>query len=33
MRNRAEHHRDGTPIEDVGRKPGISQATYYNWNK
>jgi putative transposase len=24
---------EGTPVEEIGRKAGISQATYYNWKK
>ena len=24
---------DGTPVADVCRKAGISQATYFNWKK
>jgi putative transposase len=24
---------DGTPVEEICRKTGISQATYYNWKK
>ena len=24
---------DGTPIEEICRKAGISQATYFNWKK
>jgi len=24
---------DGTPVADICRKPGISQATYFNWTK
>lgn len=24
---------EGTPVEEVCRKAGISQATYYNWRK
>jgi putative transposase len=24
---------EGTPIEEICRKTGISQATYYNWRK
>jgi putative transposase len=24
---------EGTPVEEICRKTGISQATYYNWKK
>ncbi len=24
---------DGTPVEEICRKAGISQATYFNWKK
>jgi putative transposase len=24
---------DGTPVEEICRKTGISQATYHNWRK
>ena len=24
---------DGVPVSDIGRKAGISQATYFNWKK
>lgn len=24
---------DGTPVAEICRKAGISQATYFNWNK
>lgn len=24
---------DGTPVAEICRKPGISQATYFNWRK
>jgi len=24
---------DGTPVEEICRKSGISQATYFNWKK
>lgn len=24
---------DGVPVEDICRKAGISQATYFNWRK
>ena len=27
------HGEDGTPVEEICRKTGISQATYYNWKK
>lgn len=28
-----KHGEDGTPVAEVCRKAGISQATYFNWKK
>lgn len=27
------HGEDGTPVDEICRKAGISQATYFNWKK
>jgi putative transposase len=28
-----KHGEDGTPVAEICRKAGISQATYFNWKK
>lgn len=28
-----KHGEEGTPVAEVCRKAGISQATYFNWKK